>query len=75
MSLAGTTGSAWIVDGGLVDGDRVIVAGVQMAKPGAQVQAVEVAPATIANAASMPAAASGAAGAPPVAAVPVSRGR
>ncbi len=47
LMLAGTRGSNWIVEGGLNDGDRVIVAGVQKVKPGAFVQAVET-PATVA---------------------------
>ena len=37
----GTRGDAWIVEGGLGDGDRVIVAGLQRAQPGATVTAVE----------------------------------
>ena len=40
LELAGTQGDQWIVEGGLEDGDRVIVAGVQRAQPGATVQAV-----------------------------------
>ena len=47
LSLAGTRGSAWIVDNGLNDGDRVIVGGVQKAQPGALVQAVEAQPADV----------------------------
>lgn len=35
-------GDAWLVTNGLKDGDRVIVKGVQMAKPGAEVTANEV---------------------------------
>jgi membrane fusion protein, multidrug efflux system len=38
LQLAGTQGDQWIVDGGLEDGDRVIVAGVQRAQPGAPVR-------------------------------------
>src|SRR6195256_4652212 len=38
LSLGGTRGSDWIVEGGLNDGDRVIVAGVQKLQPGAVVQ-------------------------------------
>ena len=41
LQLKGTRGNQWIVDGGLADGDRVIVAGVQRAQPGAVVQATE----------------------------------
>lgn len=41
LELAGTQGDQWIVEGGLENGDRVIVAGVQRAQPGATVQAVE----------------------------------
>ena len=37
-----TVGSQWVVDGGLAEGDRVIVAGVQKVQPGAVVQATEV---------------------------------
>jgi len=48
LSLAGTRGSAWIVDGGLNDGDRVIVGGVQKAQPGGLVQAVEAQPTDVA---------------------------
>jgi membrane fusion protein (multidrug efflux system) len=48
LTLGGTRGSDWIVEGGLNDGDRVIVAGVQRVKPGAVVQAVEAQPASVA---------------------------
>jgi len=41
LQLRGTGGDRWIVEGGLDDGDRVIVAGVQKAQPGAVVKAVE----------------------------------
>ncbi len=41
LQLRGTSGDRWIVEGGLDDGDRVIVAGVQKAQPGAVVKAVE----------------------------------
>jgi membrane fusion protein (multidrug efflux system) len=41
LEVAGTRGDRWIVQGGLEDGDRVIVSGVQRARPGAPVQAVE----------------------------------
>jgi membrane fusion protein (multidrug efflux system) len=36
-----TSGSDWVVDSGLNEGERVIVAGVQKVQPGATVQAVE----------------------------------
>jgi membrane fusion protein (multidrug efflux system) len=36
-----TSGSDWVVDAGLNEGERVIVAGVQKVQPGATVQAVE----------------------------------
>src|SRR6202158_5486997 len=41
LQLRGTSGDQWIVEGGLNDGDRVIVAGMQKAKPGTAVKAVE----------------------------------
>jgi membrane fusion protein (multidrug efflux system) len=45
LRLSGTRGDQWIVDGGLEDGDRVIVGGLQKVQPGATVVASE-APAT-----------------------------
>jgi membrane fusion protein (multidrug efflux system) len=45
LQLRGTSGNQWIVEKGLEDGDRVIVAGVQKVQPGALVQAVEAQPA------------------------------
>jgi membrane fusion protein (multidrug efflux system) len=48
-----TAGSAWVVDAGLAEGDRVIVAGVQKVQPGIAVEAVE-APTARAAAASAP---------------------
>jgi membrane fusion protein (multidrug efflux system) len=54
LQLKGTSGNQWIVAGGLVDGDRVIVAGVQKVQPGALVQAVESQTATAAEASSAP---------------------
>ena len=42
LQLRATSGDQWIVDGGLNDRDRVIVAGVQKVQPGSVVQAVEV---------------------------------
>jgi membrane fusion protein (multidrug efflux system) len=41
LQLKSTRGDQWIVQGGLADGERVIVAGVQKVQPGAVVQAVE----------------------------------
>jgi membrane fusion protein (multidrug efflux system) len=41
LQLRGTSGDQWIVEGGLEDGDRVIVAGVQKVQPGTVVKAVE----------------------------------
>ncbi len=41
LQLRSTSGNQWIVDGGLNDGDRVIVAGVQKVQPGVVVQPVE----------------------------------
>jgi membrane fusion protein, multidrug efflux system len=38
-----TSGDQWVVDGGLNDGERIIVAGVQKVQPGASVRAVEAA--------------------------------
>src|SRR6267154_246637 len=50
LQLRGTSGNQWIVEHGLDDGDRVIVAGLQKAQPGALVQAVEAQPADAAAA-------------------------
>jgi membrane fusion protein, multidrug efflux system len=46
-----TSGDQWVVDGGLNDGERIIVAGVQKVQPGASVHAVEAgaAPAPLAS--------------------------
>src|ERR1700730_10880280 len=69
LHLRGTSGDQWIVEGGLNDGDRVIVAGVQKVQPGALDQGVE--PQTVSAAATpsapttAPAAAAGAAPQPP----------
>jgi membrane fusion protein (multidrug efflux system) len=41
LQLAGTHGDQWIVESGLDEGDRVIVAGVQRVQPGALVIATE----------------------------------
>src|ERR1700686_4247684 len=69
VQLKGTSGTQWIVQGGLEDGERVIVAGVQKVQPGAVVQAVEaqtvIAAATPAAPITAPAAAAGAAPQPP----------
>jgi len=54
LQLRGTSGDQWIVEGGLDDGDRVIVAGMQKAKPGTAVKAVEAQTATVAAAPSTP---------------------
>ena len=54
LQLRGTSGNQWIVENGLDDGDRVIVAGLQKAQPGALVQAVEAQPADAAAAPSPP---------------------
>jgi membrane fusion protein (multidrug efflux system) len=50
LQLRGTSGNQWIVEGGLDEGDRVIVAGMQKAKPGTAVKAVEAQTATVAAA-------------------------
>jgi membrane fusion protein (multidrug efflux system) len=71
LQLRGTLGTQWIVESGLNDGDRVIVAGVQKVAPGAPVQAVESPTPTVAAApAALPkvAAAAGEAAQPPPAA-------
>src|SRR5207302_1819451 len=41
VQLKGTSGTQWIVESGLNDGDRVVIAGVQKVQPGTLVQAVE----------------------------------
>ena len=63
LTLAGTRGNKWIVESGLSDGDRVIVAGVQKAQPGALVQATDVQPVALAAMRSAPAASRAAAAA------------
>src|SRR6266404_271012 len=50
LQLRSTNGNQWIVEGGLEDGDRVIVAGGQKVKPGTLVKAVEAQTATAAAA-------------------------
>ncbi len=49
VQLKGTSGTQWIVESGLNDGDRVVIAGVQKVQPGALVQAVESQAATAAS--------------------------
>jgi membrane fusion protein (multidrug efflux system) len=61
LQLKSTRGDQWIVQGGLADGERVIVAGVQKVQPGAVVQAVEAQAASAAPAAAPAAAAAQAA--------------
>ena len=41
LQTSRTVGADWLIDGGLQRGDRVIVDGLQRARPGAQVQVVE----------------------------------
>jgi membrane fusion protein (multidrug efflux system) len=41
LQTARTLGDQWVVQGGLNEGERVIVAGVQKAQPGMLVRAVE----------------------------------
>ena len=41
LTLAGTRGDRWIVQGGLENGDRVIVGGAQRVQPGSPVQVVQ----------------------------------
>jgi membrane fusion protein (multidrug efflux system) len=41
LQIERTLGSDWLVNGGLQPGERVIVEGLQRARPGAAVQAVE----------------------------------
>src|SRR2546427_3649773 len=55
LQLRGTAGNQWIVENGLDDGDRVIVAGLQKVQPGALVQATEVPAATAVAASPAPA--------------------
>jgi membrane fusion protein (multidrug efflux system) len=40
VNASRTLGDSWVVDGGLQDGDRVVVSGVQRVQPGMQVRAV-----------------------------------
>jgi membrane fusion protein (multidrug efflux system) len=46
LQLRGTQGDQWIVDGGLQEGDRVVVGGVQKVQPGVAVIATEAPAAT-----------------------------
>jgi membrane fusion protein (multidrug efflux system) len=50
LTVRGTNGSSWIVEGGLDDGDRVIVAGLQKVQPGASVQVAKLPAAPVAAA-------------------------
>jgi membrane fusion protein (multidrug efflux system) len=52
LQVTRTAGSRWVVDVGLAEGDRVIVAGVQKVQPGAAVEPVEAPTARVASAAS-----------------------
>ena len=54
LQLRGTRGDQWIVEDGLDDGDRVIVAGVQKVQPGTAVTAVEAQTAPAATTSSPP---------------------
>jgi membrane fusion protein (multidrug efflux system) len=54
LQLRGTTGTQWIVEGGLNDGDRIVVGGIQKVKPGTAVKAVETQTAPAATAPSTP---------------------
>jgi membrane fusion protein, multidrug efflux system len=47
VQTVGTSGVDWIVSGGLTPGDRIIVAGIQSARPGAKVAATEESTTTI----------------------------
>ena len=44
IQVSRAVGNQWLVDGGLVAGDRVIIEGLQRVQPGAPVQATEVTP-------------------------------
>ena len=65
VQLKGTSGTQWIVESGLNDGDRVVIAGVQKVQPGAVVQAVEAQAATTAATPSAPTTATATAAATP----------
>jgi membrane fusion protein, multidrug efflux system len=62
LQLRGTLGTQWIVESGLNDGDRVIVAGVQKVQPGTLVQAIESQTAATAAAPTAPTTAAASAG-------------
>lgn len=51
VQTEGAEGTDWIVSSGLEDGDRIIVAGIQSAHPGAKVAATEAPPVAIRSAA------------------------
>ena len=44
LQVRGTQGASWIVEGGLADGERVVVAGLQRVRPGVVVVASEASP-------------------------------
>ena len=43
MQVSRTVGDQWLVNGGLAEGDRVVIEGLQRIYPGAQVNAAEAA--------------------------------
>ena len=47
LKLRGTRGDSWVVESGLDDGDRVIVSGLQSARPGSLVQVSQTQPTTV----------------------------
>lgn len=47
VQVSHTVGDKWLVDDGLVEGDRVIVAGLQKIRPGIDVQPTEATPASL----------------------------
>ena len=47
VQVSRTIGDRWLIDGGLVAGDRVILEGLQKVKPGAEVVATEYVPAVV----------------------------
>jgi membrane fusion protein (multidrug efflux system) len=51
LRVRGARGNQWVVDGGLDDGDRVIVAGLQRVSAGVKVRPVEVSAPSVAPAA------------------------
>jgi membrane fusion protein (multidrug efflux system) len=56
LQTARTLGSEWLIDAGLKAGERVVVEGLQRARPGTQVQAVEAPPAATLPASAAPSA-------------------